>query len=177
MFQQGEAALRAHDRDKALQCFRQAAAYVNEMDPSTAQRLLDHLQLLSAPPVRAGQGPMGQPVVDEEVARQQALARQLATELERQESAARSILERDSKGALALLEQERKRIEAAGLAPQYRDILLRNCDRSLAEVQDFIAKNRSPARIGRQEQSHPAGDPAREAGEDSTGSRSSRAGE
>ncbi|MGO8689719.1 MAG: hypothetical protein ACLQLG_08785 [Thermoguttaceae bacterium] len=141
LFQQGEAALRAHDRDKALQCFRQAAAYVNEMDPSTAQRLLDHLQLLSAPPVRAGQGPMGQPVVDEEVARQQALARQLATELERQESAARSILEKDSKGALALLEQERKRIEAAGLTPQYRDILLRNCDRSLAEVHDFIAKN------------------------------------
>ena len=84
---------------------------------------------------------MGQPVVDEEVARQQALARQLATELERQESAARSILEKDSKGALALLEQERKRIEAAGLTPQYRDILLRNCDRSLAEVHDFIAKN------------------------------------
>ena len=42
---------------------------------------------------------------------------------------------------MALLEQARKRIEAAGLTPQYRDILLRNCDRSLAEVQDFIAKN------------------------------------
>jgi general secretion pathway protein D len=141
LFQQGEAALRDHDRDKALQCFRQAAAYVNEMDPGTAQRLLDHLQLLSAPPPHVGQGAMGQPAVDETVAKQQALARQLLTELERQESAARSIVEKDPKGALALLEQERKRIEAAGLVPQYRDGLLKNCDRSLAEVQDFIARN------------------------------------
>ena len=49
LFQEGEAALRDHNRDKALQCFRQAAAYTKEMDPATAQRLLDHLQLLSAP--------------------------------------------------------------------------------------------------------------------------------
>ena len=84
---------------------------------------------------------MGQPLADETAAKQQAFARQLATELERQESAAHSILERDSKAALALLEQERKRIEVAGLAPQYRDVLLKNCDRSLAEVQEFIAKN------------------------------------
>ena len=75
------------------------------------------------------------------VAKQQALARQLATELERQESQAHSLMEKDSKGALALLEQERKKIEAAGLAPQYRDALLRNCDRNIADVQQFIARN------------------------------------
>ena len=39
------------------------------------------------------------------------------------------------------MEQERKKIEEAGLAPQYRDALLRNCDRNLADIQQFIAKN------------------------------------
>ena len=48
---------------------------------------------------------------------------------------------RDPKGALLLLEQERKKIEEAGLAPQYRDALLRNCDRNVADIQQFIAKN------------------------------------
>ena len=113
-------------------------AHVNELDPVTAQRLQDHLQLLAAPNLRpnpAARGP-----IDEAVARQQALAKQVATELERQAAAARSILAKDPKNALALLQQERKNIEMAGLEPQYRDILLRNCDRNIAYAQEYIAK-------------------------------------
>ena len=113
-------------------------AHINELDPVTAQRLQDHLQLLAAPNLRpnpAGRGP-----IDEAVARQQALAKQVATELERQGAAARSIMPKDPKNALALLQQERKKIETAGLEPQYRDILLRNCDRNIAYVQEYIAK-------------------------------------
>ncbi len=138
LFQQGEAALRAHDRDRRLQCFRQAMAHINELDPLTAQRLQDHLQLLAAPNLRTN--PAGRPPLDEAVARQQALAKQVATELERQEAAARSIMQKDPKNAMALLQQERTKIEAAGLEPQYRDTLLRNCDRNIANVQEYIAK-------------------------------------
>ncbi len=67
LFQQGEAALRAHDTTRAYELFRQAANHPNDLDPDTAQRLQDHLQLLS-PPSRmnpanlAGQSPtMSQP--------------------------------------------------------------------------------------------------------------------
>ena len=41
---------------------------------------------------------------------------------------------------MALLQQERAKIEAAGLEPNYRDMLLRNCDRNIAFVQEYIAK-------------------------------------
>ena len=57
LFQQGEAALRAHDRDRAYDYFRQAMAHINELDPVTAQRLQDHLQLLAAPNLREPGGP------------------------------------------------------------------------------------------------------------------------
>ena len=49
LFQQGLEALKAHDRDRALQLFRQASAYSSELDPVTAARLQDQLSLLSMP--------------------------------------------------------------------------------------------------------------------------------
>ena len=49
LFQQGEAALKARDRDRALRLFRQAAAYSSQLDQVTAERLQDHISLLSAP--------------------------------------------------------------------------------------------------------------------------------
>ena len=57
LFQQGEAALKAHDRDRAYQLFVQAALRKNELDPAVAQRLQDHLQLLSSPCTRARPNP------------------------------------------------------------------------------------------------------------------------
>src|SRR5208337_4165818 len=75
LFQQGEAALKARDRDRALQLFQQASAYSNDLDPVTAARLQDHLSLLSVP----RGAPSGQPAtpVDEAVAAQQALLKQV----------------------------------------------------------------------------------------------------
>ena len=108
-----------HDRDRAYQCFRQAMNYANELDQATAQRLQDHLQLLSSPNVRPAPalGPAGSPVVAEAVARQQALARQLATELNHQEDVAKNLLPKDPKMSLSILQQERQKIDAAGLDP------------------------------------------------------------
>ena len=145
LFQQGEAALKAHDRDQAYQLFRQAAAYMNELDPMTAQRLQDHLQLLSIPRSQAGH-PMqpGQPgsPADEAAARQQALLRQVATELAHQETQAKAMREKDPKGSLALLEQERRKVESAGLDPASRDQLLKRVDRALADTHHYIDDNR-----------------------------------
>jgi general secretion pathway protein D len=137
LFEQGEAALRDQNREQALQYFRQAATHIQELDPVTAQRLQDRLQMLSAP---AG-GPAPAPGLNDTAARQQVLARQVATELGAQESRAQQMLEKDPKGALALLEDARKRVEESGLEPTVREQLLRNVDRKLGEVRKYVEDN------------------------------------
>ena len=143
-------------RDRAYQCFQQAAAYINELDQATAQRLQSHLQLLSVPTPPPPPGPGGPAATADVAARQQALARQLATELGHQQTVAHDMLAKDPKTALAILEQERTKIETANLDPQVRDAMLRSIGRSLVETQQYIQQNR-PHRIGRKEQSHPPG--------------------
>ena len=50
LYAQGEQALRQQDTQTALDLFRRAYQLRDQLDPATAQRLQDHLQLLSAPP-------------------------------------------------------------------------------------------------------------------------------
>ena len=100
--------------------------------------------MLSTPNMRPAPtpGPAGSPVVAEAVARQQALARQLATELNHQQTIAHNMLPKDPKMALSILQQERQKVETAGLDPPMRDALLRSVDHSLAETQKYIEQNR-----------------------------------
>ncbi|MGO9109352.1 MAG: hypothetical protein ACLP9L_08975 [Thermoguttaceae bacterium] len=147
LFQQGEAALKARDRDRALQLFQQASAYSNDLDPVTAARLQDHLSLLSVPrgaPPR--NGPPGQPAspIDEAAATQQALLRQVFADINHREAEAKQMLEKDPKMALTMLQETRKKVEAAGLEPgAERDQLLRRLDRSIADTQHYIEQNRA----------------------------------
>ncbi len=143
LFEQGEAALKARDPAKAYDLFRQAAAHVNELDPVTAQRLQDHLQLLSAKPGRQQQPPQaGQPsMVDETAAKQQVLIRQVATDLAHAETNARSMRETNPKGSLAMLQEARKKVETSGLDSTTRDQLLKRVDRSIGETKQFIEQN------------------------------------
>jgi general secretion pathway protein D len=146
LFQQGEAALKARDRDRALQLFRQASAYSSQLDPVTAERLQDHLSLLSAPK-NPGQhaGAAGQPgaPLDAAAAAQQSLVSQVFSDMTRRESEAKAMREKDPKGALALLQETRKKVEASGVEQNIRDRWLRQIDRSIEETQQFIAANRS----------------------------------
>ena len=114
LFQQGEAALKAHDRDRALQLFQQASAYSNDWTRSRRRRLQDHLSLLSVPrgaPPRTG--PAGQPAspVDEAAAAQQALLKQVFADVNHREADAKRMLEKDPKMALAMLQETRKKVE------------------------------------------------------------------
>lgn len=150
LFQQGEAALKARDRDRALRFFQQAAAYSNELDQVTAARLQDHLSLLSMPrgvPRAASgtPGTPGQPVspLDQAVAAQQALLKQVFADVTHHEADARKMLEKDPKAALAILQETRKKVETSGLEPSGdRDQLLRRLDRSIADTEQFIERNR-----------------------------------
>ena len=145
LFQQGEAALKAHDRDRALQLFRQASAYSSQLDQVTAARLQDQLSLLSAPRT-LGQHPgaPGQPAapLDDAAAARQ-LVSQVFSDMTHRESEAKAMREKDPKGALALLQETRKKVEASGVEPSIRDRWLRQLDRSIEETQQFIAANRS----------------------------------
>ncbi len=146
LFQQGEAALKARDRDRALLLFRQASAYSSQLDPTTAARLQDQLSLLSAPR-NLGQhtGSAGQPAtpLDDAAAARQALVSQVFSDMTHRESEAKAMREKDPKGALALLQETRKKVEASAVEPSIRDRWLRQLDRSIDETQQFIAANRS----------------------------------
>lgn len=143
LFAQGEAALKAHDTERAYQYFREAAAHVDELDPITRQRLQEHLQLFSVP--RTGEdvrGPAGS-LVDQTAAQQQALARQVYADVAHQATKARTMLPTDPKGALALLEEARATVESAGLEPAVREQLVRFVDRHRDEMEQFIEQNRA----------------------------------
>ena len=142
LFRQGEAALRAHEVDKAVQLFRQAAAHRDQLDPLTWQRLQDHLQLLSTPAPTAPSEGSDRSMIDDAAAKQQLLARQMAADVAHQESAANKQRETDPKAALSILEEARKKVVAAGLEPTARNQLLRRLDRSINEMRQFIEDNR-----------------------------------
>ena len=136
LFQQGEAALKNHDVQKARELFRQAAGYVHELDPMSAQRLQDHLQIMSQP---ASSSPS---IADDAAARQQVLARQVNADVAIREGNARKLVERDPKAALALMEETRQKVDSAGLEPAAKEQLLRRVDRTLADVRKYIEENR-----------------------------------
>ncbi len=151
LYQQGEAALRAHDAKAALALFRQAYARAGELDPITARRLQDHLQLLSATTAASARPPAGQPpIVDEVANKQQLLARQLSAEVGHQERTAEKLRESDPKGAVAALEQARAKVESAGLDQASKELLVRRIDRQLAQTRKYIQDNQS--KIGLDEQ-------------------------
>ena len=142
LFQQAEAALKAHDTERALQLLRQASAYSNELDPQTAARLQDLLSLLSGSRMgapRAGQP--GQPI-DETVAARNAIT-QVYEDVNHRAAEAKAMREKDPKMSLTMLEETKKRVETSSLDPSNRDQLLRRLDREIGDTKQFIEANRS----------------------------------
>jgi general secretion pathway protein D len=142
LVQQGERAARAHQRDAALNFFRQAAARSQELDPMTRQHVQDMLQALSAPASSAVTGQGNNTLIDDAAAKQQALAKQVAMDVAHQEANADKLKEKDPEGALALLVQTRQKVEGSGLDQGTRDQILRRLDRKLTEMKQFVEQNR-----------------------------------
>jgi general secretion pathway protein D len=141
LFDQGEAALKAHDKNRAYEFFRQAGTHINELDPPTAGRLQSYLQMLAAPAPNApgGQGPT---MLDDAAGRQQMLARQIGAELAHQAANARAMTPTNPQGAIEMLETAKKKVENSGLEPQTRDALIRRVDRAIAETKQYFDQNR-----------------------------------
>ena len=141
LFRQGEEALRAHDKDRAYQFFRQAANYMHELDAESQQRLRERLTLLAPPAARPAEQP-GRPATEEAAMALSAQARQAYQDVLAQESKAKALRATDPKGAMKLLEDTRTRIEGAGLDTATRNRLLVHLDRAIAETKQFIEHNR-----------------------------------
>ena len=139
LVEQGEAALRAQDHETALRCFRQAAPYMNELDPSTAQRLQDRLQMLGT--LGGNNGNTSSASLNQAQAKQQALARQVVSEVSVAEANAKQMMSKDPEAALKTLTETRQKVEESGLDPALRERILRGVDRNLDEIRGYIKQN------------------------------------
>ncbi|HEX4142821.1 MAG TPA: hypothetical protein VHY91_04660 [Pirellulales bacterium] len=140
LYRAGEQALRDRNIERALQLFRQAYALRDQLDAKTAQRLQDHLQLLSA---SAGgrQAPAKTPL-NSATEKQQLAIKQLHHEVVRQQEAARKITEKDPKQALEILEKARQMVEAAGIDSDAKGQMLRLIGLSKDDVDKYILANK-----------------------------------
>ena len=140
LFQQGQQALKDGNADLALQHFRDAYKFQGDLDPLTRHRLQEHLQLLSAPASQTA--PEGGSLIDGVAAQQQAIARQMSVEVNRQIAAARAATEKEPQQALETLQTARASVESnAQLEPAYRDQLLGRLDLSIKEVNGYMQQN------------------------------------
>jgi general secretion pathway protein D len=143
LFRQGEAALSAHDMNKAMEYFRQAYAARNQLDPAAAQKLQDHMQMLAAP--REGQSPAEavDKLLDRTAENQQLLAKQLLAEIAQKQIKANNLREKDPKGAMALLKEAKASVESSGLDPALRAQLVRRVDRTIEDLDKYIVQNKA----------------------------------
>ncbi len=152
LFMQGESALRAHRTEQAMEYFRQAAQYQRELDPLTNQRLQGYLQGLTVVGSPATPGIPNRSMADDTAVRQQVLAKTLSAEVMQKQMASRNMLETDPNGAIALLEEVRRKIEGSGVEPAVRRQLMARLDRSLENVREFLNNNRPRIELEEQNQ-------------------------
>ena len=142
LFQKGRTALIAHQATEAYQYFQQAAPYMDSLDASTQQSLRTYLQNMVRPgagqPAVSPPNPMGSGTLSEP----EMLARQISMDVARQEVAAQAMQTADPRGALALLQETRAKVESASLAAIPRQQLLRRLDRAISLTQQNIEQHR-----------------------------------
>ena len=143
LFNRGEAALKAGDTAGAMEYYRQASQLRSQLDPMTAQRLQEKIQMLTTPgsTVPPTTEAVPSPMAQEAVAKQQLLARQVNSDVDHQIRRAMQLRESDPGTALRLLEQARSRVEAAGLELAARTAILRRVDRQIVGLKQYIQDN------------------------------------
>ena len=142
-YREGLDALAAQDRDAALNLFREAWKYQDQLDEVTRQRLRDKLSLLSGPV--AGPAPRAnEPSPLEQVdAAQQLLRQQLSREIASEEKAAEQMMAREPFAALERIEKMRSKVVSAELDPISKKQLLTLVDRRIREFRAYIDQHRS----------------------------------
>jgi general secretion pathway protein D len=149
LYAQGEQALRKQDTQTALGFFRRAYELRDQLDPATAQRLQDHMQLLSAPPA-ASRGAKPEMLLDQHSSEQDVLARQVSNDLAKKEMAADKIREKQPKQAMEMLKEARAAVESSGLSIEQQGILTRRVDRKIADLDKYIIEHKAEIALDEQ---------------------------
>ncbi len=149
LFRVGEQALRNQDTRSALEHFRRAYELRNQLDPNTAQRLQDHLQLLSAPSATSA-GKKPEMLLDAEESQQAVLARQVSNDLAKKEIAADKVRAKDPKQAMTILKEAKTEVEATALNAEQKGILTRRVDRKIADLDKYIIDHRAEIELDEQ---------------------------
>ena len=143
MLEAGEQALRAGDRESALQSFKAAYQHKDQLDVLSQQRLQGHLQMLSTnAPKESLPTPEGG-LIDSAAEGQSVLARQLSSDVLKRQSEAEKLRETDPKQALKLLEESRTQIEESQLSQELKSQLLRRVEITTAATNKYIEDHKS----------------------------------
>lgn len=143
MLEAGEQALRAGDREGALQSFKSAYQQRDRLDVLSQQRLQGHLQMLQAnAPKESIPTPEGG-LIDSAAEGQSVLARQLSADVLKRQSEAEKLRETDPKQSLKLLEESRAQIEESQLSQELKSQLLRRVELTTAATNKYIEDHKS----------------------------------
>jgi general secretion pathway protein D len=143
MLEAGEQALRAGDRESALQSFKAAHQNREQLDVLSQQRLQGHLQMLSASAPRESTPAAGGELLDAAAEGQSVLARQLSADVYKRQSEAEKLRSTDPKRALKLLEEARAQIEDSQLSQELKSQLLRRVEMTVSATNKYIQDHKS----------------------------------
>lgn len=154
LLEAGEQALKAGDRDGALENFQAAYRLRDQLDLLAQQQLQGHLQMLS---VDAPKGDHSEPLpkpdgemLDATASGQSVAARQVSAEVNDRQSKARRVLEKDPKQALALLREARTLVEESALEDSLKRQLFSRVDAGLKDTEKYIEAHRSEMELDAQ---------------------------
>ena len=143
LYQQGLTALQQQNRDAALDHFRQAWKYKDQLDPQTRQDLQDKLNFL--PRAAAENRPRGPraPAFEEVSGEQQVKRQKIQQEVFRERAAAEDMRKKDPKGALLRLRKLHDRVADSSVDTPFKTQLLSVVGRSVSEMERYIDQNRA----------------------------------
>jgi general secretion pathway protein D len=154
LLEAGEQALKAGDRDGALENFQAAYRLRDQLDLLAQQQLQGHLQMLSvdAPksdPAERLPTPDGE-MLDATASGQSVAARQVSAEVNDRQSKARRVLEKDPKQAITLLREARTLVEESTLEDSLKRQLFSRVDAGLKDAEKYIEAHRSEMELDAQ---------------------------
>jgi len=158
LLEQGERALRAGDRNRALRLFRLAYQGRDQLDVGSQEQLQGHLQMLSAnrtganrtgtnrPGVNRANAtpqPMDQSLLNSATNGQTVIARQLSVEIGRRQSEASQLRTKNPKAALELLKEATELVAKSELDESMKSQLSRRVKLSIDEVEQYISEHKA----------------------------------
>ncbi len=144
LFSLGEGALRNGRGKQALEYFRQANQYRDQLEPADQAKLDAHLNRLSGadnnePTEAVPPGRLQPPAAGAAQVAASALQADIANRL----AAARAMVERDPQMALKMYQETQEHVEKQDVEAPVKEILLRRVQRSRAEAERFVEDNKS----------------------------------